>query len=184
MAVTIELNKLIESGYEIFEDFPIFDEKYREPLKQKIIEHFYFREIGQETPARFKKVLNTKLREIMPYYNNLYKSELMYFSDDNPFDTYNLTETLSRNSTNTSKMLSLLSETPQGGIDINSNDYVSNISKANGEGNNVETYTLSRKGNIGVQTIGYEMKQYREAFLRIDEDIMRELNDCFLLIFD
>lgn len=181
--VTIELRKLIESNFDIFEDFPIFDESYRKTLERKIIDHYYFREIGQETPYRFKKVLGTKLREIMPYYNKLYESELKLFAETDPFESYNLTETLSRNSSSTSKLLNLLSDTPQGSVDVNSNDYVSNIAKTNGDGTNTESYTLTRKGNIGVQTLGYEMNEYRKAFLRIDEDILKELNECFLLIY-
>lgn len=59
--------------------YPIFDENYRTPLEIKILRHFYLREIGAETVGVWKLFLQDKLNEIMPYYNQLYKSELLKF---------------------------------------------------------------------------------------------------------
>lgn len=69
-------------------DFPIFDENYRQVLCSKILKHYYTREIAHETVGRWKLALNAKLNEIMPYYNQLYKSELLEF---NPFYDVDLT---------------------------------------------------------------------------------------------
>ena len=71
-------------------DFPIFDEGYRGVLERKILKHFYTREIGEETVGLWKLRLDTRLNEIMPYYNKLYKSELLEF---NPLYTVDLTRT-------------------------------------------------------------------------------------------
>ena len=60
-------------------DFPIFDEEYREVLETKILRHYYTREIGCETYGLWKLRLQTKLNEIMPYYNKLYESELLKY---------------------------------------------------------------------------------------------------------
>lgn len=68
--------------------YPIFDEAYRKTLETKIIFHFYRREIGSETVGLFKYWLKRKMCEIMPYYNQLYKSELLEF---NPFYDVDLT---------------------------------------------------------------------------------------------
>lgn len=54
--------------------FPIFNESYRSVLETKILRHYYTREIGQETYGLWKLRLETKLLEIMPYYNLLYES--------------------------------------------------------------------------------------------------------------
>lgn len=62
--------------------FPIFDESYRVPLETKILRHYYTREIGLETVGLWRMKLETKLNEVMPYFNQLYKSELLEF---NPF---------------------------------------------------------------------------------------------------
>lgn len=61
-------------------DFPIFDEKYRGILESKILKHYYTREIAFETVGLWKLKLATKLNEIMVYYNQLYKSELLEFN--------------------------------------------------------------------------------------------------------
>lgn len=61
-------------------DYPIFDDDYKIPLEKKIIRHFYLREIGFETLGLWKLKLNDKLNEIMPYFNQLYNSELLKFN--------------------------------------------------------------------------------------------------------
>lgn len=90
-------------------DFPIFDENYRQVLCRKILKHYYTREIAHETVGRWKLALNTKLNEIMPYYNQLYKSELLEF---NPF--YDVDLTRSREGSGTSNRTSNNTETNSG----------------------------------------------------------------------
>lgn len=58
-------------------EYPIFDEAYRGVLEKKILRHYYTREIGQETFGLFQLFLSDKMNEIMPYYNQLYESELL-----------------------------------------------------------------------------------------------------------
>lgn len=85
---TVELGSLVENGFDLgMKDYPIYDENYREPLNNKIIEHFWFREIGLETPQLFRRFLNRRMNEIMPYYNQLYKSALLEFD---PLSNYNM----------------------------------------------------------------------------------------------
>lgn len=57
-----------------------FDEEYRSVLCQKILKHYYLREIGTETVGIWKLWMNTRLEEIMPFYNQLYKSALIEFN--------------------------------------------------------------------------------------------------------
>lgn len=61
-------------------EFPIFDENYRNVICTKILKHYYTREISEETVGLWKLRLDTRLNEIMPYYNQLYKSELIEFN--------------------------------------------------------------------------------------------------------
>lgn len=51
-----------------------FDEQYRGVLCQKILKHYYTQEIGAETVGLWKLWMNTRLEEIMPYYNKMYES--------------------------------------------------------------------------------------------------------------
>lgn len=74
-------NTLTKAAPLIFNfDWPIFDENYRLPLEIKILRHYYTREIGAETVGLWKLQLQQKLYEIMPYYNQLYKSELIEYN--------------------------------------------------------------------------------------------------------
>ena len=71
-------NILDNSWDKVFDfDFPIFDENYREPLCKKILRHFYTKEICEETVGLWKLRLEDRMNEIMPYYNQLYDSELI-----------------------------------------------------------------------------------------------------------
>lgn len=67
-------------------DYPIFDEQYREFLNAKIIDHYWYREIGLETVDMFIRQLRAKMHEIMPYYNKWYQAE-NYMSDIDPLST-------------------------------------------------------------------------------------------------
>ena len=71
-------------------DFPIFDEDYRSVIETKILRHYYTREIGMETYGLWKLRLQTKLNEIMPFYNKLYESELLKY---NPLYDVDMTTT-------------------------------------------------------------------------------------------
>lgn len=74
-------NVITEAAPKVFNfDFPIFDESYRLALEIKILRHYYMREICCETVGLWKLYLQSKLCEIMPYYNQLYKSELFSFN--------------------------------------------------------------------------------------------------------
>lgn len=74
-------------------DFPIFDESYRATLENKILKHYYTREIGAESVGLWKHWLCTKMNEIMPYYNQLYASAVLEF---NPFYDVDLTTNYQR----------------------------------------------------------------------------------------
>lgn len=58
-------------------DYPIFDEAHRDVLNSKIYRRYWYREIGFETWGQFRWYLRAKMHEIMPYYNQLYESELL-----------------------------------------------------------------------------------------------------------
>ena len=61
-------------------EFPVYDENYRVVLETKILKHYYTREISEETYGLWKLRLDTTLNEIMPYYNQLYKSAILEFN--------------------------------------------------------------------------------------------------------
>ena len=70
------------------DDYPIWDQGYRDTLNQKIVSRFWNREIGFETPHMFVHHMRTLMGEIMPYYSELAKTTLVDFD---PFETVNIT---------------------------------------------------------------------------------------------
>lgn len=117
---TIELRYLIEGNYDLgLKNYPIFDESYREQLNNKIIQHYYFREIGFETEALFKNRLNQKMNEIMPYYNQMYESSKLKID---PLSTIDLEEVFSRKSKTTGEGTSSTSGTGNNTNNFNSTD--------------------------------------------------------------
>lgn len=93
--LTVELRELVENGINLWDfDYPSYYEgEAKRAFERKVIDHFYFRQIGQETPARFLHMFRTRIREIMPYYIQRYKSVEIMDKIDDPFESYNLTET-------------------------------------------------------------------------------------------
>lgn len=197
------INEIVQqSRSKIFSfDYPIFDEKYRGVLETKILKHYYTREIGLETVGLWLHKLDVKMNEIMPYYNQLYKSCLLEF---NPF--YNTDFTTKRDiktnekgnskdeSNTTTKEWELYSDTPQGSItNLENETYLTNATKNTGDGNtlnkgetnvdNVQDYLETVKGKVGGENYSSLLEQYRKTFLNIDMMIIDELSDLFMNIW-
>lgn len=85
-----KVSEVIEAARpQIFEfDYPIFEQSYKPELETKIIKHFYTQEICAETFGLWQLYLDRKMNEIMPYYNQLYKSALIEYD---PLEDTNLT---------------------------------------------------------------------------------------------
>lgn len=273
---TVQLKTLIENHFDIgLKDYPIFDENYRNILNEKIINHYLFNEIGMETAELFKFYLNTTMREIMPYYNQLYKSELLEFNplydsdlttvydktNDNTSSTETNNQTINKskattngnvenesdsfshsdahstgdshgNSVGNGNTKNVHSDTPQGFLSINSienetyasdatmskttdinstmaqshNDEIGyanesshsnsvNNSITNGAAtlnsdnnvfniaNNFENYVSHVVGKSPGMSYSDLLLRFRDTFLNIDMMIIKELNDCFMLLY-
>ena len=138
-------------------DFPIFDENYRQVLCKKILKHYYTREIAHETVGRWKLALNAKLNEIMPYYNQLYKSELLEF---NPF--YDVDLTRSREGSGTSNRTSNNTE-------INSGTS-KNVSSGSGTNNTVTLNRYSDTPQNSMDTQGIADSVPLTTVTKVNED--------------
>ena len=79
------IDEIVTKAYpKIFdtENIPTFSgetPEHRALLFKKILLYYYTREIGYETVGLWKLKLNQRLMNIMPYYNQLYESELIKF---------------------------------------------------------------------------------------------------------
>lgn len=155
-------------------NFPIFDENYRETLEAKILRHYYTREIGLETVGLWKLKLNTKLNEIMPYYNQLYKSELIEFNPlydvdltrertttgdgtkdtdviENRSSSNNSITNGTQNQNSTGEGDKMYSDTPQGSItDLQAGRYLTNatVDKENNTFNGASHDELNATGSV------------------------------------
>lgn len=201
---TVELHSLEEAGYDLgLSIYPIFDEDYRPILNNKIIEHYAFREIGLETPALFARFMARKMSEIMVYYNQLYKSELLpiqaltrldYSEDYDRSSTASSDSAAKADGTGTSRDVS--SNTPQGLLsmpNIENEVYATNAmigkttsgstSSANNKTDSTDHYIKRIVGNNAGRTDAQMLKEFRETFLNIDSQIIEELEPLFMQIW-
>lgn len=209
---TTELRYLEEMKYDWGKnDYPIFDENYREVLNQKIIRHYYVREIGFETAGLFKLNFISLMNEIMPKYNVLYQAQNELLKNiENLYGNVDLKETLEREqvqsgntqsngSSNTvTNGKSLFQDTPQGSLDLTDLEnqvYASNVNfdkatgntastdKVQSEGNATENYIKHIVGNNGRK---YKIDVYKDIIdniRNIDLMIIKELNVLFMGIY-
>lgn len=184
----------------------------KDRLAKKIVDHYYMREIGFETPALFKHYALVTMSEIMQEYLPLiYTTALNY----NPLINVDYTETFSRtadgtgenigNSNSSSQSnangLNINNDTPQTNInrqDINSGAYASSVNQSDTSSNindntstsstssnsTKEEYIRNWKGNQGISATYQAMiKQFRDNIVAIDKDIIKELNTLFMGLY-
>ena len=184
----------------------------KDRLATKIVDNYYMREIGFETPALFKHYAKIEMKKIMErYLPKIYSNFLEY----DPLSNVDFTETYTReisgetanqgssNSTsqNNASGLNVNSDTPQGQISkqaILGGSYASqtnaseteseiqdNTSTENqGTSNTIETFTRHEEGDNGVIITNQRLvKEYREIIVAIDEEIINELNCLFMGIY-
>lgn len=165
----MKITDILERSWnKIFDELPdFFDESYKKPLCMKILRHFYTREIGAETYGLWKSWMIMKMFEIMVYYNQLYKSELLTFDPLHDVDLTtnhsgtgtnagvnngNTRSTMSENNTGSTndsgQSWDLFNDTPQGSIkDIESQDYLTNARKKTDNGNSTSSNHTAHSEN-------------------------------------
>lgn len=180
---------LTSEQIEVIEEAGIWN---KDKLANLIVDHYYFREIGLETPNMFKHYVKFKMKEIMESKLPLiYSNSINY----NPLINVDYTETYNRN-INTlgsinDKNLSVYSDTPQGQIDLDTileGNFATNTEGNSGENTSTsttgESYTKRVTGNSGVSATNQKMiLQYRENIISINKDIINELNTLFMGIY-
>lgn len=157
----------------------------KDTLADKIVEHYYFKEIGFESPAMFIHYAKIQMREIMESkLPMIYSAAIKY----DPLVNVDFTETYTSNTTGNSNSsgLTVNSDTPQGQISkaaILNGNYASSTGANEDSASSAGTmdYTKKTKGNSGVSATAQAMvKQYRENIRAIDYEIIEELKDLFI----
>lgn len=206
---TLELRKIHET-YKIFDfeyDFYTSDETIKINFEDKFINWYYFNEIGFETVGRFKQRLKARLNKIMPYYTQLYLTELRSKDIDFMLNK-DLEETFERvlEGSNTSIGSNTIEDTTQ------SNNLESNIDNGNASleleqgsltnvgkstlnnntlstnnindtSNQTERTKLSSKGNIGITSSAELLEKWRKVIINIDDMIISECDDLFMQVY-
>lgn len=172
----------------------------KDQLAERIIDHYFTREIGTDAIGQFILFTKDKIREIMETYAPLiYSSSIKYdpLVNVNYSETYSGTtgDISSTSSSSNSSSLSVSSDTPQGEIrkdEILAGKYASSTGASEGEtgmtGNSKsdgkQDYIKTIKGNSGVSATSQAMiKQYRDVIRAINTEIIYELEPLFMGIY-
>lgn len=184
----------------------------KEKLAKMIVDHYYMREIGFETPALFRHYAKVTMQEIMEgYLLKIYTKFLEY----DPLSSVDYTETYTRkiegesgsegssnsSSNSNSSGFNINQDTPQNQITKESllnGTYASNSSgqesktevtdetKTNqsGKSKTLETYEHTMKGDNGViVTNQYLVREFRELANNFYQEIIRDLNSLFMGLY-
>lgn len=180
----------------------------KDKLAKMIVDHYYMREIGQETIALFRHYAKVSMNELMEEYLPLiYSSSIQY----DPLVNVDFTETFTReanvdntgrsvsNSTNTGNSVGINSDTPQGRVtkqSILAGNYatatagtetesqIDNTTNTTSGSESEESYTKRVKGNSGVSATAQKMvEQYRNNIRAINREIIEKLEPLFMGLY-
>ena len=172
----------------------------KEQLAQRIIDHYFTREIGTDAIGQFILFAKDKMHEIMETYAPLiYSASIKYdpLVNVDYTETYAGTSDSNSNSSSSSNGsgLTVNSDTPQGQIsksEILQGKYASSTG-ANETENSVndistnkgsQNYSKTVKGNSGVSATAQKMiVQYRENIRALNTEIVYELDPLFMGIY-
>ena len=176
----------------------------KDQLADRIVKHFFLREIGTDSVGSFKLYIEDTLKETMETYAPLLYTASIKFD---PLVNVDFTETFNRtsennsssnsNSTNSSSGLTVNSDTPQGQInksEILQGKYASStganetenniVDKSNTTGKGSESYTKLTKGNSGVSATAQKMiEQTRDIIRAINTEVVYKLEPLFMGIY-
>lgn len=176
----------------------------KDKLAKKIVNHYYMREIGQETIGLWIHYVKDTMELLMEEYLPLiYSASISY----DPLINVDYTETFTRtanvdntgksisNSTNSGNSIGINSDTPQGRVtktSILAGNYatatqgtetesqIDNTTNTTSGSESEEEYTKRMIGNSGVSATAQKMiQQYRDNIRAIDREIIEKLEYCF-----
>lgn len=180
----------------------------KEKLAKQIVDHYFMREIGFETPALFAHYAKLTMNELMgSYLLKIYTQFLEY----DPLSSVDYTEEYTRevegssegssnsNSKNSAEGFNINNDTPQQKItkqNLNSGIYASSTNQSetssqiqdetNTEATSktVEKYTHTMKGDNGViVTNQYLVREFRELATNFNLEIINDLNKLFMGLY-
>lgn len=180
----------------------------KDKLAKMIVNHYYMREIGQETIALFKHYAKVTMEELMEEYLPLiYSSSIQY----DPLINVDYTETFTRtanvdntgrsvsDSSNSGDSIGITSDTPQGRITkqnilagnfatattgTQNTGQINNVTNTTSGSDSEEEYTKRMVGNSGVSATAQKMvEQYRDNIRAINREIIEKLEPLFMGLY-
>lgn len=191
------------SDYLTLQEIQVIEERgvwNKEKLTQRIIEHYFTREISSDAIGQWMIFVKDKMHEVMETYVPLIYSASIKFD---PLVNVDYTEVYSgsnkSNSTSNSNSkgsgLTVNSDTPQGQINKNtilggayasstganeSENNINDASKTDGS----QFYTKSIKGNSGVSATAQALiQQYRDYIRALNTEIVYALEPLFMGLY-
>lgn len=186
-------------------DYPIFDEAHRQTLNDKIIRHYFMYEIGAETAGLFRMFVRDAMFLIMPYYNQLYLSEITAKGIQPLIDhARTITEkasgtasnTANTNATSASNAQDIFSDTPMSALNfdnIKAGNYASTAdftdASTTDTGNSDSSGTYAN--DLARTETGHDKPEsellllWRETFVNIDREIVEHdaVRECFMMLW-
>lgn len=182
--------------------YPVWEEPYRPLLNKKIIDHFWNREIGQESISMFRLALRRKMNEIMPLYNQHYVLSAISIDPLSTIDIKTLTTgtttgtthgTGSQTSGSDSKSRTVASDTPQMALS-GDEDYATAlndvIGNTTGTGSSTDDRTDTGNRDDNSETKGYQgqaaelIMRARLALVNIDMMVIADLEALFMMVWN
>ena len=188
---------LTENQIEVINESGVWS---KDKLASMIVNHYYMREIGQETIGQFIHTAKYMMEELMEEYLPLiYSSSIEY----DPLVNVDYTETFTRTanvdntgeSSSNSSSLGVNSDTPQGEInktEILHGAYASSTgaseidstTNTSSGSESTEDYTKTMRGNSGVSATAQKMiEQYRNNIRAINKEIIEKLEPLFMGLY-
>lgn len=172
----------------------------KDQLAERIIDHYYLREVGTDAPGSFQLFAKDLMREVMETYAPLIYSSSIKFD---PLVNVDYSETYTGTTKDTSNTktnsndsgLTVSSDTPQGQIskaEILQGKYASSASANEGESettgnstsNGNQEWTRRMKGNSGVSATAQALiEQYRNYIRALNTEIVYQLEPLFMGLY-
>ena len=191
------------SDYLTPEEITVIEERGtwdKDQLAERILDHYYTREIGTDAIGQFMLFVKDKMREVMETYVPLIYSAAIKFD---PLVNVDYVETYAGNNAENSNSqtnasgsgLTVSSDTPQGQISksqILQGKYASstvaneNENMATGMASSTgnQNYTKQVKGNSGVSATAQALIQQYRAYIRaLNTEIVYELEPLFMGLY-
>ena len=191
--------------FKLFTEYDFYLEENKKNFEKKFFDRYFDREIYCKNPYVFRRALLGKLNLIMPYYKQLYQTELESkninfllnkdLKEEFIRDIENSAEgSATSTGTTTGENTNIFSDTPEGQVSniekfmsngtINkANDSTESNSSTNSTGKTTEKTSFLSQGNIGVTSSAELLDKWRQVIINIDQLILNELEDLFLDIY-